>query len=32
MAQVLMDEAEIARLRAASSPEDVLAVLGDVQV
>ncbi len=32
LAEVFMDEAEIARLRAASSPEDVLAVLGDVQV
>jgi PTS system mannitol-specific IIA component len=32
LAEVFMDEAEIARLRAATSADDVLAVLGDVQV
>jgi PTS system mannitol-specific IIC component len=32
LAEVFMDEAEIARLRAAATADDVLAVLGDVQV
>jgi mannitol/fructose-specific phosphotransferase system IIA component len=32
LAEVFMDEAEIARLRATTSAEGVLAVLGDVQV
>ncbi len=32
LAEVFMDEAEIGRLRAAGSAEDVLAVLGGVQV
>jgi mannitol/fructose-specific phosphotransferase system IIA component len=32
LAEVFMDEAEIARLRAATSADDVLAVLGDVRV
>lgn len=32
LAEVFMDQDEIARLRAASSAEEVLAVLGDVQV
>ena len=32
LAEVFMDEGEISRLRAAASADDVLAVLGDVQV
>jgi PTS system mannitol-specific IIA component len=32
LAEVFMDEAEIARLRAATSADEVLAVLGDVRV
>ena len=32
LAEVFMDAGEIARLRAAASADDVLAVLGDVQV
>lgn len=32
LAEVFMDEAEIARLREAATADDVLAVLGDVQV
>jgi PTS system mannitol-specific IIC component len=32
LAEVFTDEGEIARLRAAGSPDEVLAVLGDVQV
>ena len=32
LAEVFMDESEIARLRAATSADDVLAVLGGVQV
>jgi mannitol/fructose-specific phosphotransferase system IIA component len=32
LAEVFMDEGEIARLRAAASADDVLAVLGDVRV
>jgi len=32
LAEVFMDEGEIARLRAATSADEVLAVLGDVQV
>ena len=32
LAEVFMDEGEISRLRAAASADDVLAVIGDVQV